>query len=188
MFINNTTVAVCPILNRCLFPYEWSLNMSSSSNNENSFKIDRGICMSVSHIYDTYVCLYHIYHMHKHTNTSTTPPSFKSIKLILLKYWCWKVQAKPWIVREWYLSEKVMAPHTSTLAWKMHGRRSLVGCSPWGREESDTTERLHFHFWLSCIGERNGNPLQCSCLENPRDGGAGGVAQSRTRLKRLSIA
>ena len=72
-----------------------------------------------------------------------------------------------------------------------HGRRSLVGCSPWGRDESDTTERLHFHFSLSCIGEGNGNPLQCSCLENPRDGGAWwasvyGVAQSRTRLKRLS--
>ena len=51
-------------------------------------------------------------------------------------------------------------------------QRSLVGCSPWGREESDTTERLHFHFSLSHIGEGNGNPLQCSCLENPRDGGA----------------
>ena len=53
-----------------------------------------------------------------------------------------------------------------------HGRRSLVGCSPWGREESDTTERLSFHFKLSCTGEGNGNRLQCSCLENPRDGGA----------------
>ena len=77
------------------------------------------------------------------------------------------------------------------LPGKSHGRRSLVGCSPWGHEESDTTERLHFHFSLSCIGERNGNPLQCSCLENPRDGGAWwaavyGVAQSQTRLKRLS--
>ena len=74
---------------------------------------------------------------------------------------------------------------------KSHGRKSLVGCRPWGREESDTTERLHFHFSLSCVGEGNGNPLQCSCLENPRDGGAWwaavyGVAQSRTRLKRLS--
>ena len=58
------------------------------------------------------------------------------------------------------------------LPGKFHGRRSLVGCSPWGREELDTTERLHFHFSLSCIGEGNGNPLQCSCLENPRDGGA----------------
>ena len=72
-----------------------------------------------------------------------------------------------------------------------HGWRSLVGCSPWGRTESDTTERLHFHFSLSCIGEGNGNPFQCSCLENPGDGGAWwaaiyGVAQSRTRLKRLS--
>ena len=63
--------------------------------------------------------------------------------------------------------------------------------SPWGRCESDTTERLHFHFSLSCIGEGNGNLLQCSCLENPRDGGAWwaaiyGITQSRTRLKRLS--
>ena len=56
------------------------------------------------------------------------------------------------------------------LPGKSHGQRSLVGCSPWGCEESDTIEQLHFHFSLSCIGERNGNPLQCSCLENPRDG------------------
>ena len=84
-----------------------------------------------------------------------------------------------------------MAPHSSTLAWKIPWRRSLVGCSPWGLEESDTTERLHFHVSLSSIGGGNGNPLQNSCLENPRDGGAWwaavyGVAQSRTRLKRLS--
>ena len=89
--------------------------------------------------------------------------------------------------------EKAMAPHSSTLAWKIHRWRSLVGCSPWGHEESDTAERLHFHFSPSCIGERNGNPLQCSCLENPRDSGAWwaaiyGVAQSRTWLKWLSIA
>ena len=72
-----------------------------------------------------------------------------------------------------------------------HGRRSLVGCSPWGREESNTTEWLHFHFSFLYIAEENGNPLQCSCLENPREGEAWwaavyGVAQSRTRLKRLS--
>ena len=84
-----------------------------------------------------------------------------------------------------------MAPHSSTLAWKIPGQRSLVGCSPWGREESDTTEQLPFHFSLSCIGEGNGNPLQCSCLENPSNGGAWWAAiyrvtQSRTRLKRLS--
>ena len=47
-----------------------------------------------------------------------------------------------------------------------------MGCSPWGRQESDMTEQLHFHFSLLCIGEGNGNPLQCSCLENSRDGGA----------------
>ena len=86
-----------------------------------------------------------------------------------------------------------MAPHSSTLAGESHGWRSLVGCSPWGREELDTTERLPFHFSLSCIGEGNGNPLQCSCLENPRDWGAWwaaiyGVAQSQTRLKWLSCS
>ena len=58
---------------------------------------------------------------------------------------------------------------------KSHGQRSLVVCSPWGRKELDTTERLHFHFSLSCIGEGNGNPLQCSSLENPRDGKSGGL-------------
>ena len=65
-----------------------------------------------------------------------------------------------------------MANHSSSLAWKIPWRRSLVGCSPWGLKESDTTEQLHFHFSLSCFGEGNGNPLQYSCLENPRDGGA----------------
>ena len=82
-------------------------------------------------------------------------------------------------------------PTPVLLLGKSHGRRSLVGCSPWGREELDTTERLHFHFSLSCIGGGNGNPLQCSCLENPRDGGACwaavyGVTQSGTQLKQLS--
>ena len=78
-------------------------------------------------------------------------------------------------------------PTPVLLPGKSHGCRSLVGCSPWGREELDMTERLPFHFSLSCTGEGNGNPLQCSCLENPRDGGAWwtavyGVAQSWTRL------
>ena len=84
-----------------------------------------------------------------------------------------------------------MAPHYSTFAWKIPwmeepGRLQSMGSLQWNR-----TERLHFHFSLSCIGEGNGNPLQCSCLENPRDGETWwaaiyGVAQSRTRLKRLS--
>ena len=82
-------------------------------------------------------------------------------------------------------------PTPVLLPEKFHGRRSLVGYSPWGHKESDTTEWLHFHVSLSWIGEGNGNPLQCSCLENPRDGGAWwaavyGVPQSRTRLTRLS--
>ena len=86
--------------------------------------------------------------------------------------------------RQWH-------PTPVLLPGKSHGRRSLVGCSPWAREESDTTEQLPFHFSLLCIREGNGNPLQCSCLENPRDRGAWwaavfGVAQSRTRLKQLS--
>ena len=80
------------------------------------------------------------------------------------------------IKKLYVLEEKAMAPHSSTLAWKI----------PWMEEpESDTTEQLPFHFSLSCIGEGNGNPLQCSCLESPRDGGVwwaavSGVAQSLT--------
>ena len=90
---------------------------------------------------------------------------------------------------KWIIDGNISTP--VLLPGKSHGWRSLVGCSPWGHEESDVTERLHFHFSLSCIGEGNGNPLQCSCLENPRDGRAwwaaiSGVAQSRIRLKRLS--
>ena len=88
----------------------------------------------------------------------------------------------PWR-RQWH-------PTPALLPGKSQGQRSLVGCSPLGRQESDTTERLPFHFSLSFIGEGNSNPLQCSCLENPRDGGARqaviyGVAQSQTQLKRL---
>ena len=86
--------------------------------------------------------------------------------------------------RRWY-------PTPVLLPGKSHGWKSLVGCSPWSCEELDTTEWLHFHFSLSCIGEGNGNQLQCLCWENPRDGGAWwaavcGVAQSQTWLKRLS--
>ena len=89
---------------------------------------------------------------------------------------CWR--------RQWH-------PTPVLLHGKSHGQRSLVGCSPWGCEELDMTEQLPFHFSLSCIGEGNGNPLQCSCLENPRNGRAWWaavyrVAQSQTRLKRLS--
>ena len=98
-----------------------------------------------------------------------------------------------WSLSQEDLLEKEIAPQPSILAEKCHGWRSLVGCSPWGREELDTTERLHFHFSLSCTGEGNGNALQCSCLENPRDGGAWwaadcGVARSRTRLSDSAAA
>ena len=84
-----------------------------------------------------------------------------------------------------------MAPHSRPLAWKIPWMEEPGGLQFIGSQESDTTEQLHFHFSFSCIGEGNGTPLQCSCLENPRDGGAWwaavyGVAQSRTRLKRLS--
>ena len=86
--------------------------------------------------------------------------------------------------RQWH-------PTPILLPGKSHGRKSLVSYSPWDREELDKTERPHFHFSFSCIGEGNGNPLQCSCLENPRDCRAWwaavyGVSQSRKRMKRLS--
>ena len=97
---------------------------------------------------------------------------------------CWALLVIDGRRRQWQ-------PTPVLLPGKSHGWRSLEGCSPWGHEESDTTERLPFHFSLSCIGEGNGNPLQSSCLENPRDGGAWwaavyGVAQNRTRLEQLS--
>ena len=81
--------------------------------------------------------------------------------------------------------EKVTATHSSILAWRIPW---TVRSSPWGHKELDTTEQLHLHFSLLCIGEGNGNPLQCSCLENPRDRGAWwaavyGVARSQTGLK-----
>ena len=84
-----------------------------------------------------------------------------------------------------------MAPHSSTFAWKVLWTEEPGRLQSMGSLESDTTERLHFDFSFSRIGEGNGNPLQCPCLENPRDGGAWwaavyGVAQSRTRQKRLS--
>jgi len=83
--------------------------------------------------------------------------SYKLSVLHMVVYICWR--------KQWH-------PTPVLLPGKSHGQRSLVGCSLWGHEESDSTERHHFLFWLSRIGEGNGNPLQCSCLENPRDGGA----------------
>ena len=92
---------------------------------------------------------------------------------------------------DWATRRRQWHPTPVLLPGKSHGRRSLVGCCPWGRGESDRTQQLPFYFSLSCIGEGNGNSLQCSCLENPKDCGAwwaavNGVAQSWTRLKRLS--
>ena len=99
-----------------------------------------------------------------------------------------------WFENHWsnpHIWRRRWHPTPVLLPGKSNGQRSLVGCGPWGREESDTIERLPFRFSLSCVGEGNINLLQCSCLENPRDGGAWwaavyGVTQSRTRLKWLS--
>ena len=73
----------------------------------------------------------------------------------------------PWVSKiPW---RRKWQPTPVFLPVKSHGQRSLVSCRPWGRSESGMTEHLHFHFSLSCIGEENGNLLQCSCLENPGD-------------------
>ena len=89
----------------------------------------------------------------------------------------WRFSFKPtFSLSSFTFQRRQWHPTLVLLPEKSHGWRSLVGCSPWGLEESDTTEWLHFHFLLLCVGEGNGSPLQCSCLENPRDG----VAESRT--------
>ena len=101
----------------------------------------------------------------------------------------WETWVQSWVGKlPW---RRKWQPTPVFLHGKSHGQRSLVGCSPWGCTELDTTEWPHFHFSLSCIGEGNGNPLQCSCLENPRGGVAWwasiyGVEQSQTWLKHLS--
>ena len=123
----------------------------------------------------------------KHLSVTLHTSRAKDSVVVWLYYWLlWPLKR---LIRYCWRSQ--WGPTPGLLPRKSHGWRSLVGCSPWGLEESDKTEWLHFHFLLSCIGEGNGNPLQCSCLENPRDEGAWwaavyGVAQSRTRLRRLS--
>ena len=87
--------------------------------------------------------------------------------------------------------EKEMAPHSSTLAWKIPWMEERGGLQSMGSRRVGHDWGLHFHFLLLCIGEGNGNPLQCSCLENPMDGGAWwatihGVAKSRTQLSKLT--
>ena len=118
---------------------------------------------------------------------------FIAINIILKEFKCgvyvWFILEKT--LHYTYIRRRQWHPTPVLLPGKSHGQRSLVGCKPWDCWELDMTERLHFHFSLSCIGEGNGNPLQCSCLGSPRDGRAwwaalSGVAQSRTRLKRLS--
>ena len=122
--------------------------------------------------------------------SAKAPRSLRAVYLIQLTL----SSPRPEAGELWFLSFPLPRPHlcnqsfvnkpSSDYAWhltpvlspgKCHGWRSLVGCSPWGREELDSTERLHFHFSLSRIGEGNGNPLQCSCLEDPRDGEPGGL-------------
>ena len=102
------------------------------------------------------------------------------LSLIVFNIWCpfeEAYQFVSWHVLNWaglvtMSQRRQWHPAPVLLPGKSHGWRSLMDCCPWGRYELDTTERLHFHFSLSCIGEGNGNPLQYSCLENPRDGGA----------------
>ena len=100
--------------------------------------------------------------------------SLKYIFVRLRIYMLFETMCVYWLHRAHLIDARRRQWHPTPvlLPRKSHGRRSLVGCSSWGSQESDTTEWLPFHFSLSCIGEGNGNPLQCSCLENPRDGGA----------------
>ena len=118
-------------------------------------------------------------------------------KMIMSKYWnaswsfCCNNVKRAIRKTSIKMQRRQWEPPLVLLPGKSHGLRNPVGCSPWGCEKSDTTERLHFHFSPSCMGEGNGNPLQGSCLENPRGGGPWwaavyGVTQSQALLKRLS--
>ena len=89
--------------------------------------------------------------------------SIKNLKVVLFQWADFEEDCR-------LLRRRQRQPTPVLLPGKSHGWRSLVGYSPWGREELDMTERLHFHFSLSCTGEENGNPFQYSSLENPRDG------------------
>ena len=105
--------------------------------------------------------------------------------------WVWSLVQGGFYLPQSYYWRRQWHPTPVLLLGKSRGWRSLVGYSPCDGEELEMAEQLHFHFSLWCIGEGNGNPLQCSCLENPRDGGAWwaaiyGVSQSWTRLKRPS--
>ena len=177
--------------------YDWATKCTHTYNNliSHSFQFSRSVVCdsSRSHKSDTtHSCIYipSLLNLpplpsshHSRLSWSTRLGSLCYIALSyqlsvlhMVVYICWR--------RQWH-------PTPVFLPGKSHGQRSLVGYSLWGREESDTTERHHFLFSLSCIGEGNGNPLQFSCLENPREGGAWwaavyGVAQSRTWLKQLS--
>ena len=109
-------------------------------------------------------------------STNNGESLFKQIQ----EYWLWTRESSNrsetmFADTQYLFSRRQWHPTPVLLPGKSHGLRSLVGCIPWGCEESDTAERLHFHFSLSCIGEGNGNPLQCSCLENPRDEEPGGL-------------
>ena len=109
-------------------------------------------------------CHEHAALKHCHSIKTTMKYHLTAVRVAVIKKStnnkCWR--------RQWH-------PTPVLLPGKFHGRRSLVGCSPWDHWESDTTERLHFHFSLSRIGEGNGNPLQCSCLEIPGTGEPGGL-------------
>ena len=167
--LGNNSLACTP----CLFPPLFHITQSNSHS-----KLDHYVPPSV---HDPYLMLF--LSRVKHLPFSSFPLSLPVCRTLSFHL------DLPWTAhsirrRQWH-------PTPVLLPGKSHGRRSLEGCSPWGSEQSDTTERLHFHVSLSCIGEGNGNPLQCFCLENPRDGAAWwaavyGVAQSQTRLKWLS--
>ena len=131
----------------------------------------------------------------EHTGHSKHPLQTTQEKTLHMDISRWSILKSDWLYSLQPDMEKVWwqqwHPTPVLLPGESHRWRSLVGCSPWGCYESDTTDWPHFHFSLSCLGEGNDNPLQYSCLENPRNGGdwwaaVYGVIQSRTRLKRLN--
>ena len=166
----------------------FSHNISKSIHNAVTFKFQVSKYLLSVHFPDTIITIvWHQYPQVLHLQIQPTAEHILCFRSMVASHGSGS-QLRDLDVHKFYIhtvgrtTEKAMAPHSSTLAWKIPWMEEPGGLQSMGSLGVGHFEQLHFHFSLSCIGEGNGNPLQCACQENPRDG----VAQSQTWLKQLS--